>query len=80
MKEFKDVKIKHVPREQNSEANDLAQLASGYRLAVASADVADIEIEDWRYEIISYLKDPSQRVGKKIRYKALKYVLLDECL
>ena len=29
---------------------------------------------------MDYLKDPSQRVSKKIRYKALKYVLLDEDL
>ena len=36
--------------------------------------------DDWRKEIMDYLKDPSQRVSKKIRYKALKYVLLDEDL
>ena len=29
---------------------------------------------------MDYLKDPSQRVSRKIRYKALKYVLLDEDL
>ena len=29
---------------------------------------------------MDYLKDPSQRVPRKIRYKALKYVLLDEDL
>ena len=40
----------------------------------------DLVADDWRKEIMDYLKDPSQRVSRKIRYKALKYVLLDEDL
>ena len=77
---FKDVKIKHVPREQNSEANDLAQLASGYRVAVATIDVANISTEYQRIEITTYLRDPSYKVDKKIMYKSLKYGLLDDHL
>ena len=37
-------------------------------------------VNDWRHEIIEYLKDPSQRVSRKLRYKALKFVLLEDQL
>lgn len=30
---FHDVKIAHVPRIENQEANDLAQIASGYKVS-----------------------------------------------
>ena len=52
MKEFQSIKIGHIPREQNIEANNLAQLASGYRLTGNMHPVvADIEGTDWRAEI-----------------------------
>jgi hypothetical protein len=35
---------------------------------------------DWRVEIADYLKNPSQRVTRKLRYKSTKYVLLDDQL
>ena len=35
---------------------------------------------DWRVEIANYLRDPSQKVTRKLRYKSTKYVLLDEQL
>ena len=38
---FKSVKMTHVLREQNIEANNLAQLASGYRLVGLVAVVSD---------------------------------------
>jgi len=35
---------------------------------------------DWRVEIVDYLKNPSQKVTRKLRYKLTKYVLLDDQL
>ena len=73
---FSIVYIKHVPKAQNEEANRLAQNASSYRQIV---DIFNNEIiaDDWRKEIIDYLTYPSQRVSRKLRYKSIKYVLLD---
>ena len=36
--------------------------------------------DDWRVEIADYLRDPSQKVIRKLRYKLAKYVLLDDQL
>ena len=36
--------------------------------------------DDWRVEIADFLRDPSQKVTKKLRYKSIKYVLLDDQL
>jgi hypothetical protein len=33
--------------------------------------------DDWRKEIVDYLEDPSRKVSRKLRYKAIKFVLLD---
>jgi len=56
----------------------VAQHASGYQPIenVLSADNTD----DWRKEIIDYLKDPSKRVEKRVRFQATKYALLEERL
>ena len=35
---------------------------------------------DWRVEIADYLKNPSQKVTRKLRYKSIKYVLLHDQL
>jgi hypothetical protein len=40
----------------------------------------DLAADDWRKEIMDYLKDPLQRVPRKIRHKPLKYILLEEDL
>ena len=80
MKRFKSIRMIHVPREQNVEANNLAQMASGYRLASLVDEAVDFDNIDWRTEIVSYLRDPSQPIDKKIKYKALKYVSLDDRL
>ena len=81
MKEFRGVRFQHIPREQNLEANNLAQSASGYRICDKGVivEVADVE-DDWRKELTDYLRNPSQPIPRKIRYKALKYVLLDSTL
>ena len=68
-----------IPKVQNEEANQPAQTTSGYRPR-ENILFEDLVADDWRKEIMDYLKDPSQRVSIKIWYKALKYVLLDEDL
>jgi hypothetical protein len=40
----------------------------------------DLAEGDWRKEIVNYLKDPSRKVFRKLRYKAIKFVLLDDNL
>ena len=79
LKEFFHISFQHIPRAQNQEANHLAQSASRYRVF---QEVLCIETssDDWRVEIADYLRDPSQKVNRKLRYKSAKYVLLDNQL
>jgi hypothetical protein len=37
----------------------------------------DLAEDDWRKEIADYLENPSRKVSRKLRYKAIKFVLLD---
>ena len=37
-----------------------------------------VSVDDWRNEIIDYLRDPSRKVERRVRFQAAKYVLLDE--
>jgi len=37
-----------------------------------------VSTDDWRKEIIDYLKDPSKEVERRVRFQATKYVLLEE--
>jgi hypothetical protein len=74
LREFKIVKLEHIPKFHSSEANRLAQGASGYRPIL----IVELSAEDWRKEIINYLKDPSKKVDKQLRYRAIKYVLLED--
>jgi hypothetical protein len=74
MARFRYINFYSIPRVQNSEANDLAQMASGYK---DMADGADFPINlldqgDWRADIFNYLKDPARGAPKKIHYKAMK--------
>jgi hypothetical protein len=61
----------------------LAQSASGYRenQEVFATDIcsfgSDLAEDDWRKEIADYLENLSRRVSRKLRYKAIKFVLLD---
>nr|AAM08865.1 Putative retroelement [Oryza sativa Japonica Group] len=77
---FRLVTLKHVSREQNIEANDLAQGASGYKPMTKDikVEIATISADDWRYDIFQYLQNPSQSTSRKLLYKALKYTLLDD--
>jgi hypothetical protein len=38
----------------------------------------ELPAEDWTKEITDYLKDPSKKVDKQLRYRAIKYVLLED--
>jgi hypothetical protein len=38
------------------------------------------ELQDWRKPIIDYLRDPCQKVDRKVRRFALKLILVDEKL
>ena len=71
--------IEHVPKFHNGDANWLAQHASGYR-PMEGVMVLKLTADDWRKEIVDYLKDPSKKVDRKIRFQAVKYVLLEEDL
>jgi hypothetical protein len=86
LKSFQLVILQHIPTEHNEEANRLAQSASGYE---ESQEAFATEIcalgmglaeDDWRKEIVDYLEDLSRRVSMKLRYKAIKFVLLDDSL
>jgi hypothetical protein len=83
LKSFQLVIMQHIPREHNEEANRLSQSTSGYRenQQVFAEEVcafgSDLAEDDWRKEIVDYLEDPSRKVSRKLRYKAIKFVLLD---
>jgi hypothetical protein len=55
-------------------------MASGYK---AVADRADLQVhlldqQYWRADIFNYLKDSSRGARKRIRYKAMRYVLIGD--
>ena len=77
---FSFVIIKHIPRNQNQEANWLAQSASGYRQIVEILANEIVVDEDWRKDMIEYLRNLSQHVSRKLSYKALKFIFLDDQL
>jgi hypothetical protein len=56
LREFKIVKLEHIPKCHKSEANRLAQGASGYRLILT----AEVSTKDWMKEIMDYLSNPIQ--------------------
>jgi len=75
LREFKNFRSEHVPRLHNEEANWLAQHASGYQPILIT--VSAIGADDWRKEIIDYLKNSSKKVERRVRFQATKYVLLE---
>jgi hypothetical protein len=80
MAQFRCINFYWIPRVQNSETNDLGQMASGYK---DTADKTDFPINlldqgDWRVDIFNYLKDPARGAPKKTRYKAMKYILIGD--
>ena len=61
LKEFKKVTIEHVPKFQH---------ASGY-WPMEGVMALELTADDWRKEIADYLKDPSKKVDRKIRFQAI---------
>jgi len=64
LKEFNDFRLEYVPRLHNEEANRLAQHALGYQPMVNA--ISAIGADDWRKEIIDYLKDRSRKVERRV--------------
>jgi len=54
----------------------LAQHALGYQPILNT--ISEISGNDWRNEIIDYLKDTSKRVERRVRFQATKYALLED--
>jgi hypothetical protein len=73
MTQFRYINFYWIPRSQNTEANDLAQKASGYKAIPNKVDflVQFLEIGDWRADIFNYLKDLARGAPKRIRYRPL---------
>ena len=78
VKGIQGFRLEHVPRLHNEEANRLAQHASGYQPMINA--ISAISADDWRKEIIDYLKDPSKKVERRVRFQATKYVFLEDGL
>ncbi|WJX61278.1 hypothetical protein P8452_46387 [Trifolium repens] len=125
LKRFDQVIFEHVPRIENQEANDLAQIASGYKISsekleelieikdklivdqppsmelsmlkLVGADVPqdngqdttynsdekseifaidNLSDNDWRKQLVEYLQDPNGTTNRKIKYRALSYVII----
>ncbi|XP_058725925.1 uncharacterized protein LOC131597235 [Vicia villosa] len=111
LKQFESTNIRHIPRRENQEANDLAQEASGYKknedgepiqirdkvraivlsssnLSIIKLNVVDAEnfeiliVEngkenDWRQPLVEYLRNPTGSTDRKIKYRALNFVLIE---
>jgi len=77
LKEFKDFCLEHIPRLHNEEANRLAQHASGYQ-PIPGVLTSAVDADDWRRKITDYLRNPSKKVERRIRFQDTKYVLLDD--
>src|SRR3954470_16522634 len=58
MAQFRYINLNWIPRSQNTEANDLAQMASGYKDVAEEADVQVqfLEADDWRADIFKLLE------------------------
>jgi len=76
LREFKNFRLEHDPRLHNEESDRLAQHASGYEPILKT--LSAIGADDWRKEIIDYLRDPSKKVERRVRFQATKYVFLED--
>ena len=80
MSQFGYINFHWIQRTLNSEANDLAQMASEYKEIANGVDVEVqfLEPGDWRADIFNYLKDSARGAPRRIRLKAMKYVLIGD--
>ena len=69
MGHFRYVQLKWIPREENLEANRLAQIASGYveQEDDICIDIMQLMMVDWRADLLNYLRDPARGADKKTR-------------
>ncbi|KAK1630751.1 hypothetical protein QYE76_005066 [Lolium multiflorum] len=65
MAQFRYINFNWIPRSQNTEANDLAQMASGYKDVVGGADVQDFGRVTSQMSGTSRVKSALTRVRKK---------------
>ncbi|KAL1318352.1 hypothetical protein AAHE18_15G200100 [Arachis hypogaea] len=85
LSKFDNIIVRHVPRELNQEANELAQIASRYKIKPSTLEklvlsLEKLDPEDWRVPIVEYLKNPNLSVDKKLKYRAQSYVLISNVL
>ncbi|XP_025647982.1 uncharacterized protein [Arachis hypogaea] len=92
---FQKVSLVHIPRIHNEIGNELAQIASRYRVSpetirkfssihqiLVPASEREVlcmnewEDSDWRNLIAQYLKDPNTAVDRKVKLRAMNFVLL----
>ncbi|XP_072094094.1 uncharacterized protein [Arachis hypogaea] len=92
---FQKVSLIHIPRIHNEIANELAQIASRYRIGpetikklssiyqiLVPANEREVlcmnewEDSDWRKTIVQYLKNSNTTVDRKIKLRAINFVLL----
>ena len=101
LQQFIECSIQHIPREENADANRMAQNASGYRinpgeneklgeitsrslLSVLNRNLGtymfylELDENDWRAPIVSYLRNPNSCNDNTLKLKARKYVLMGE--
>ena len=62
---------------ESAESRSLSFSSKCVRLSNVSRETSN---NDWRVEIADYLRNLSQKVTRKLRYKSTKYVLLDDQL
>ncbi|XP_050220389.1 uncharacterized protein LOC126670652 [Mercurialis annua] len=74
---FEEVELVHVPREENWEADELSQLASGLHL---SEELTHRLVMDWRRDIKKFLDNPSKKMMYKVRVRDVNYVLIEDVL
>ncbi|CAL8992690.1 unnamed protein product [Prunus brigantina] len=103
IEDLDEVILTHLPREHNSQANAMAQLASGVQISEGLPEelfkvekqslssvfergispevmVLTVTPDDWRHEIVSYLKALNGPHSQQVRQRARYYVIRDEIL
>ncbi|XP_058198420.1 uncharacterized protein LOC131313941 [Rhododendron vialii] len=85
IQDFDNVIVKHVSRSTNTEANKKATPSVRRRGLGLEVFVSDLPVEkeeegkeDWRDPIIAYLKRPHKGASRKVKRRALSYVLLGD--
>ena len=80
MARFRQVTLTWLPREQNVNANKLAQVTSGYlpQTDDVSVEISQLSTADWRVDLLQYLKDPTRGADMKTRRRALKHDLIGD--